>query len=239
MWAAAHAEFSVRAAMSFYLPWSVPCSRLGSPSSLPCARPAVRSLCSAIVNPSPVWNSLLGPAPLAVLSSSSVFCLWLRVRASLLVVVVQAPLLGSPTTVVLSASARDRGHVHRVRQCSVADSTIIAAACLVACSQGVVFCTQRSCLLLARVGARVPARRLCGAPALIHWVSRMLTSAVEPLNPFSLARARLYPSGGRRHYGARLRSFIWSHWRSTLLVLSVSNQQAMPPSLKCSPRVCS
>jgi hypothetical protein len=129
------------------------------------------------------------------------------VRASLLVVVVQAPLLGSPTTVVLSTSTRDRGRVHRVRQRSVADSTIVAAACLVACSTSVVCCTQRSCLLLARVATR----RLCGAPALIHWVLRMLASAVEPLNLFSLARPRLYPSGGRRHYGAGLCSFIWSH----------------------------
>jgi hypothetical protein len=42
---------------------------------------------------------------------------------------------------------------------------------------------QRSCLLLARIGARAPTRRLCGAPALIHRVSRMLVSVVEPVLP--------------------------------------------------------
>jgi hypothetical protein len=67
----------------------------------------------------------------------------------------------------------------------------------------------------------------------------VLAFAVKPLNPFSPARPRLRPSGGHRQYGAGLRSFIWSHWLSTLLVLSVSNQQAPPPSLNCSPRVCS
>jgi hypothetical protein len=155
------------------------------------------------VNPSRAWNSLLGPAPLAVLSSSSV----LRVRASLLVVVVQAPLLRSPTTVVLSASARDRGRVHRVRQHSpIRPSSLLRASLRVRRVSFVV--PQRSCLLLARVGARTLARRLCGALALIHRVSCMLASAVEPFNLFSLARPRLYPSGGRRHYGAGLRSII-------------------------------
>jgi hypothetical protein len=65
-----------------------------------------------------------------------------------------------------------------------------------------------SCLPSACIDARVPTRRLYGAPALIHRVSRMLAYAVEPLNPFSLARPRLYPSGGRRQYGAGLRSII-------------------------------
>ena len=88
-----------------------------------------------------------------------------------------------------------------------------------------------SCLPSAHVDARAPAHRLCGAPALVHRVSRVLTFAVEPLNPFSPARPRLRPSGGHRQYGAGLSSFIWSHWLSTLLVLSVSNQQAPPPSL--------
>jgi hypothetical protein len=46
-----------------------------------------------------------------------------------------------PATVVLSASACDRGRVHRVRQCSIADSTVVATARLVACSSGVICCT--------------------------------------------------------------------------------------------------
>lgn len=50
--------------------------------------------------------------------------------------VAQAPLLGSPASVVLSTPARDCGRVHRVRQHSVADSTIVAVACLTACSPG-------------------------------------------------------------------------------------------------------
>jgi hypothetical protein len=67
---------------------------------------------------------------------------------------------------------------------------------------------QHSCLPLVPVSTRAPARCLRGAPALIHQVSRMLAFAVKPLNPFSPARPRLRPSGGRRHYGAGLRSII-------------------------------
>jgi hypothetical protein len=152
-----------------------PCARL-LPSQLPLLTLPTMELAetlsaySSIVNPSPTWNSLLDPAPLVVLSSSSVFCLWLRVCASLLVVVVQDPLLGSPTTVVLSASARDRGRVHRVCQRSVADSTVVAAACLVACSPGVVCCTP----------ALVPTLGL-------RWRSRACSS--------SLRCTRSHPSG--------------------------------------------
>jgi hypothetical protein len=53
----------------------------------------------------------------------------------------RAPLLGSSAVVVLSAPTRDRGCVHRVRQRSVADSTVIIAACLAACPPSVVCCT--------------------------------------------------------------------------------------------------
>jgi hypothetical protein len=51
-----------------------------------------------------------------------------------------------------------------------------------------------SCLPSARVDARAPAHRLCGALALIHRVSRVLAFAVEPLNPFSPAQPCLRPS---------------------------------------------
>jgi hypothetical protein len=70
---------------------------------------------------------------------------------------------------------------------------------------------QHLCLPLAPVSTRAPARRLGGAPALILQVSRVLAFAVKPLNPFSPARPRLRPSGGHRHYGTGLHSFIWSH----------------------------
>jgi hypothetical protein len=111
-----------------------------------------------------------------VLSSSSVFYLRLRVRASLLVVVVQAPLLGSPTTVVLSTSARDRGRVHRVRQRSVADLTVVAVACLVACSPSVVCCTPA---LVPTPGSR--------------WRSRACSSSLRCTrsHPSGFARARV------------------------------------------------
>jgi hypothetical protein len=48
----------------------------------------------------------------------------------------------SSVIVVLSASARNRGRVRRVRQHSVADSTIFAVMCLAACSTSVVSCTS-------------------------------------------------------------------------------------------------
>jgi hypothetical protein len=41
----------------------------------------------------------------------------------------------SPAAVVLSASAHDRGRVHRVRQRFVVDSIVLAVACLAACSR--------------------------------------------------------------------------------------------------------
>jgi hypothetical protein len=44
----------------------------------------------------------------------------------------------SLATVILTASARDRGRVRRVRQHYVVDSTIVAVICLVACSPSVV-----------------------------------------------------------------------------------------------------
>jgi hypothetical protein len=47
----------------------------------------------------------------------------------------------SSAVVVLSASARDRGRVRRVRQHSVADSTVVAVVCLVAWSSSVAGCT--------------------------------------------------------------------------------------------------
>jgi hypothetical protein len=68
-----------------------------------------------------------------------------------LVVVAQAPLLGSSAAIVLSALARDRGRVHRVRQRSVVDSTVVAAVCLAPCSPGVVCCTTT---LMLATGSR-------------------------------------------------------------------------------------
>jgi hypothetical protein len=53
----------------------------------------------------------------------------------------------SSAVVVLFASARDRGRVRRVRQHSVADSTVVDVVCLAACSPSVVGCT--SALVLA------------------------------------------------------------------------------------------
>jgi hypothetical protein len=53
----------------------------------------------------------------------------------------------SSAVVVLSASARDRGRVRRVRQRSVADSTIVAVVRFAVCSLSVVGCT--SALVLA------------------------------------------------------------------------------------------
>jgi hypothetical protein len=47
----------------------------------------------------------------------------------------------SSVVVVLFASARDRGHVCRVRQHSIADSSVVAIVCFVACSLSVVGCT--------------------------------------------------------------------------------------------------
>jgi hypothetical protein len=48
----------------------------------------------------------------------------------------------SSAVVILSAPARDRGRVRRVRQRSVADSTVLAIVCFAACSPNVVGCTS-------------------------------------------------------------------------------------------------
>jgi hypothetical protein len=48
----------------------------------------------------------------------------------------------SSAVVVLSASARDRGSVRRVRQRSVADSIVVAVVCFAACSPSVIGCTS-------------------------------------------------------------------------------------------------
>jgi hypothetical protein len=147
------------------------------------------------------------------------------------------------------ASARSRT-VHLWAQSALARGRALVAGCrarlhghclahLLDATWAPVAWSRCSCLPSARVDARTPAHRLCGAHALVHRVSCVLAFAVEPLNPFSPARPRLRPSGGHCQYGTGLHSFIWSHWLSTLLVLSMSNQQAPPPSLNCSPRVCS
>jgi hypothetical protein len=144
--------------------------------------------------------------PRSALSPSSASALSLLLRACSSVfpgrpagVFLRAPFFPariSPAAVVLSASARDRGRVHRVCQRSVVYSTVVAVVCLVACSSGVVCCTQHSCLQLARVTL---ARLLVVTTAhslFVHRASRVLAFVVELLNlssltcDFVVARAR-------------------------------------------------
>jgi hypothetical protein len=112
-----------------------------------CARSTTPMARSSLPRLSGVWPCR--PRSAQSPSSASALSLLLRACSSVFLahpagVFLRAPFSPariSPATVVLSASARDRGRVHQVRQRSVADSTVLAAACLAACSSGVVCCT--------------------------------------------------------------------------------------------------
>jgi hypothetical protein len=117
--------------------------------------------------------------------------------------------LPEPGTLLSHGASAHSRVVHLWAQSALARGHALVAGCR-ACLRGLclahlldvarapVAWSQCSCLPSARVDAHAPAHRLCGAPALVHRVSRVLAFAVEPLNPFSPARPRLRPSGGHR-----------------------------------------
>jgi hypothetical protein len=128
---------------------SIPSSRARSAS--PSARRALLVLCSTMELAVPSFSARPPSCSLHASSSrAESFSSLLRRPASCLLCSPASATRwcsNSSVVVVLSASARDRGRVRRVHQCSVANSTVVAMVCFTACSPSVVGCT--SALVLA------------------------------------------------------------------------------------------